>query len=32
MGTPDIKEIVPKLEPMLAKPIGQIFLDGRAGV
>ena len=32
MGTPDIKEIVPKLEPILAKPISQIFLDGRTGV
>jgi quinol monooxygenase YgiN len=32
MVTPDIKEIVPKLEPILAKPISQIFLDGRTGV
>jgi quinol monooxygenase YgiN len=32
MVTPDIKEIVPKLQPILAKPISQIFLDGRTGV
>jgi quinol monooxygenase YgiN len=32
MGTPDIKEIVPKLQPILAKPVTQIFLDGRTGV
>ncbi len=32
MVTPDIKEIVPKLEPILAKPVSQIFLDGRIGV
>ena len=32
MVTPDIKEIVPKLQPILAKPVSQIFLDGRAGV
>jgi quinol monooxygenase YgiN len=32
MGTPDIKEIVPKLQPILAKPVSQIFLDGRIGV
>jgi quinol monooxygenase YgiN len=32
MGTKDIKEILPKLEPMLAKPVSQIFLDGRVGV
>ena len=32
MGTPDIKEIVPKLQPILAKPVSQIFLDGRTGV
>jgi quinol monooxygenase YgiN len=32
MVTPDIKEIVPKLQPMLAKPVSQIFLDGRTGV
>ena len=32
MVTPDIKEIVPKLEPILAKPVTQIFLDGRTGV
>ena len=29
MVTKDIKEIVPKLEPILAKPVSQIFLDGR---
>ena len=32
MVTPDIKEIVPKLQPILAKPVTQIFLDGRNGV
>ena len=32
MVTPDIKEIVPKLQPILAKPVSQIFLDGRTGV
>jgi quinol monooxygenase YgiN len=32
MVTKDIKEIVPKLEPILAKPVTQIFLDGRTGV
>jgi quinol monooxygenase YgiN len=32
MGTKDIKEILPKLEPILAKPVTQIFLDGRVGV
>ena len=32
MGTPDIKEIVPKLQPILAKPVTQIFLDGRTGI
>lgn len=32
MATPDIKEIVPKLTPILAKPVSQIFLDGRTGV
>ena len=32
MVTPDIKEIVPKLEPILGKPVSQIFLDGRTGV
>jgi quinol monooxygenase YgiN len=32
MATPDIKEIVPKLQPILAKPVSQIFLDGRTGV
>lgn len=32
MATKDIKEIVPKLEPILAKPVTQIFLDGRTGV
>jgi quinol monooxygenase YgiN len=32
MGTPDIKEILPKLQPILAKPVSQIFLDGRTGV
>ena len=32
MVTPDIKEIVPKLQPILAKPVSQIFLDERTGV
>jgi quinol monooxygenase YgiN len=32
MVTPDIKEVVPKLQPILAKPVSQIFLDGRTGV
>ena len=32
MVTPDIKEIVPKLQPILAKPVAQISLDGRTGV
>jgi quinol monooxygenase YgiN len=32
MVTPDIKEIVPKLQPILAKPVSQVFLDGRTGV
>ncbi len=32
MVTPDIKEIVPKLQPILAKPVSQIFLDGRTSV
>jgi len=32
MATPDIKEIVPKLQPILTKPVSQIFLDGRTGV
>jgi quinol monooxygenase YgiN len=32
MVTKEIKEIVPKLEPILAKPVSQIFLDGRTGV
>lgn len=31
MTTPQIKEIVPKLEPVLAKPFTQLFLDARAG-
>ena len=31
MVTPDIKAIVPKLEPVLAKPFTQIFLNGLAG-
>jgi quinol monooxygenase YgiN len=31
MTTPEIKEIVPKLEPVLAKPFTQLFLDARAG-
>ena len=31
MTTPHIKEIVPKLEPVLAKPFTQLFLDGRTG-
>jgi quinol monooxygenase YgiN len=29
MVTPDIKAIVPKLEPVLAKPFTQLFLDAR---
>jgi quinol monooxygenase YgiN len=32
MTTPDIKEVVPKIQPLLTKPISQIFLEGRAGV
>jgi quinol monooxygenase YgiN len=32
MTTPDIKEVVPKIQPLLTKPISQIFLDGRTGV
>ena len=31
MVTPDIKEIVPKLEPVLAKPFTQLFLEARTG-
>ena len=31
MITPHIKEIVPKLEPVLAKPFTQLFLDARTG-
>ena len=31
MVTPAIKAIVPKLEPLLAKPFTQIFLGGLAG-
>lgn len=31
MVTPAIKAIVPKLEPLLAKPFTQIFLDGLVG-
>jgi quinol monooxygenase YgiN len=31
MVTPAIKAIVPKLEPLLAKPFTQIFLDGLTG-
>jgi len=31
MVTPQIKAIVPKLEPILAKPFTQIFLNGLAG-
>ena len=31
MVTPDIKAIVPKLEPVLAKPFTQLFLDARTG-
>lgn len=31
MVTPQIKAIVPKLEPLLAKPFTQIFLSGQAG-
>ena len=30
MVTPEIKAIVPKLEPVLAKPFTQLFLDARA--
>jgi quinol monooxygenase YgiN len=31
METPDIKAIVPKLEPVLAQPFTQLFLDARTG-
>lgn len=31
MVTPDIKAIVPKLEPVLEKPFTQLFLDARTG-
>ena len=31
MVTPDIKAIVPKLEPVLAKPFTQLFLEVRTG-
>jgi quinol monooxygenase YgiN len=31
MVTPDIKAIVPKLEPVLAKPFTQLFLEARTG-
>jgi quinol monooxygenase YgiN len=31
MVTPEIKAIVPKLEPVLAKPFTQLFLDARTG-
>jgi quinol monooxygenase YgiN len=31
MVTPEIKAIVPKLEPLLAKPFTQLFLNGLAG-
>jgi quinol monooxygenase YgiN len=31
MITPEIKAIVPKLEPVLAKPFTQLFLDARTG-
>jgi len=31
MVTPDIKAIVPKLEPVLAKPFTQLFLNARTG-
>jgi quinol monooxygenase YgiN len=31
MVTPQIKAIVPKLEPLLAKPFTQIFLNGLTG-
>jgi quinol monooxygenase YgiN len=31
MVTPDIKAIVPKLEPVLAKPFTQLFMDARTG-
>ena len=30
-AAPDIKAIVPKLEPVLAKPFTQLFLDARTG-
>jgi quinol monooxygenase YgiN len=31
MVTPEIKAIVPKLEPVLAKPFTQLFLEARTG-
>src|ERR1700730_929885 len=31
MLTPDMKAIAPKLEPVLAKPFTQLFLDARTG-
>ena len=31
MVTPEIKAIVPKLDPVLAKPFTQLFLDARTG-
>jgi quinol monooxygenase YgiN len=31
MVTPEIKAIVPKLQPVLAKPFTQLFLDARTG-
>src|SRR5580693_1843146 len=31
MVTPEIKAIVPKLEPVLARPFTQLFLDARTG-
>jgi quinol monooxygenase YgiN len=31
MITPEIKAIAPKLEPVLAKPFTQLFLDARTG-
>jgi len=31
MVTPEIKAIMPKLEPVLAKPFTQLFLDARTG-
>lgn len=31
MVTPEIKAIVPKLEPLLLKPFTQLFLDARTG-